>query len=153
MNFYSGIGARITPPAILKRMTEMAKEYALAGYTLRSGAAGGADSAFEAGAGLSKNIYVPWRNFNNHSSPRTPSAAAFDMAAKFHPVWARLNWPAQALLARNCHVILGDDLETPSEFVACWTQDGKVAGGTGHALKIAQAHGISILNLGTKNKF
>lgn len=36
----------------------------------------------------------------------------------------------------------------PVKFVACWTPGGEVVGGTGHALRVAKAHGVPIRNLG-----
>lgn len=47
---YTGIGSRETPPDILELMTKIARFMFKQGFTLRSGGADGADSAFEAGA-------------------------------------------------------------------------------------------------------
>ena len=44
---YAGIGSRATPQAELEAMTEAAKMLSEKGYTLRSGGAKGADTAFE----------------------------------------------------------------------------------------------------------
>ena len=46
---YAGIGSRTTPKVILDLMTSFAKIYAGKGYTLYSGGADGADTAFEYG--------------------------------------------------------------------------------------------------------
>jgi len=147
--YYAGIGSRETPPSTLATMTKIARKLALRGYTLRSGAAPGADSAFEAGAGDAKEIYLPWPRFNGNTSRLCyPSAAALEMAAKFHPAWDRCSQGAQKLHARNCHQILGDDLMTPVRFVVCWTRAGAGGGGTGQALRIAKAEEIPIFDLG-----
>ena len=53
---YAGIGSRRTPPEILRLMERMALILSGAGYTLNSGGAKGADSAFENGA-LRKQIF------------------------------------------------------------------------------------------------
>ena len=66
------------------------------------------------------------------------------MAAEFHPAWDRCSRGARALHARNCHQVLGWDLKTPSEFILCWTKDGKASGGTGQAMRIAKAFNIPI---------
>ena len=142
--FYAGIGSRETPADILTLMTSIAREAAADGYILRSGAAQGADSAFEAGAGDAKEIWLPWRGFNNHPSRLLPSAEAFILAEKFHPAWERCSPAARKLHARNCHQVLGADLATPVEFVICWTKDGRASGGTGQAIRIAQARGIPV---------
>jgi predicted Rossmann fold nucleotide-binding protein DprA/Smf involved in DNA uptake len=47
--YYAGIGARSTPPQILSVMTRLASKLEGMGYTLRSGGAAGADTAFERG--------------------------------------------------------------------------------------------------------
>jgi hypothetical protein len=50
--------------------------------------------------------------------------------------------------SRNCHQILGYDLQSPVDAVICWTPNGKVVGGTRTALLLAQDAGIPIFNLG-----
>ena len=144
MRFYTGIGSRETPESVCKQMTELANHFRTEGYILRSGHAEGADLAFEKGAGLQKEIWIPWKGFNGSFSRFLPSPEAFEMAAKFHPAWDRCSRGAKALHARNCHQVLGFDLKTPSEFVICWTRDGKASGGTGQAIRIAEHHKIPV---------
>lgn len=149
---YAGIGSRSTPPHILDLMSAIAYTLARDGWKLRSGAADGADSAFESGAldGLGAvEIWLPWSRFNGHPSPLIPSPAAFEMAARFHPAWAACSRGARALHARNCHQVLGPDLTSPVSFVLCWTPSGSGSGGTGQALRIARAHSIPIFDLAT----
>lgn len=148
--FYTGIGSRETPAHILLLMTEAAAILESRGWTLRSGAADGADAAFEAGVISAKEIYLPWAGFNNSDSPLTdaPTAAALEMAAGFHPAWERCSQGAQKMHARNCHQVLGQDLKTPSTFVVCWTEGGRLKGGTAQAIRIAQHYGIPVYNLG-----
>lgn len=148
--FYTGIGARSTPAGILSIMTRFAYAAEKLGYTLRSGGAKGADSAFEAGVifPINKEIYLPWPKFNDNTSilcAQTP--AAFAMAAKYHPAWDKCSDTARKFHARNCYQILGLSLTTPVNFVVCWTPEGKVTGGTGQALRIAIDHDIHIFNL------
>lgn len=152
MKFYAGIGSRKTPENILVTMEKIAQRLAVHGYCLRSGAAPGADSAFERGA-TEKEIYIPWRSFNGSSSHLCSiSKAAMDTAAQFHPAWAQCSFGAQKLHARNCYQILGLDLVTPVDFVVCWTPRGSGSGGTGQALRIAKAHSIPIFDLGFGNQ-
>ena len=66
--FYAGIGSRKTPPTIRSLMTKCANQLHNEGFTLRSGGAQGADTAFELGAQLRKEIYLPWRRFNGNDS-------------------------------------------------------------------------------------
>ena len=51
------------------------------------------------------------------------------------------------LIARNLLQIFGENKETPSSFVVCWTPDGKDSGGTGYAIRAAQKAGIPVYNL------
>jgi len=156
MKYYAGIGARITPMNIQNQMTEIAEELAKMGYTLRSGGAEGADIAFENGCnfgGGKKEIYLPWKGFNNNDSIlfQIPPYA-FKIAELYHPRWSSLKPGAQKLMARNCMQLLGQDLKTPSDFIVCWTEGGQITGGTGQALRIAEAYKIPVYNLATKSK-
>jgi hypothetical protein len=94
--FFTGVGSRETPPAVLANMRSLGRDFAKHGWILRSGAADGADQAFEEGA-LSVHctfhdchlygvcyadahgqparcdsgrteIYLPWPKFNGHKS-------------------------------------------------------------------------------------
>jgi len=124
----------------------MAKTLCLMGYTLRSGAAQGADAAFESGS-TRNEIWLPWRGFNGHSSPLLPSPAAFVLAAQHHPAWHACSRGARALHARNMHQVLGPNLDSPSSFILFWTPNIIPSGGTSQALRLAAAHSIPCYNL------
>lgn len=145
--FYTGIGSRKTPFAVLRIMQRIAKNMNTVGYILRSGGAVGADSAFEKGAGDKKEIYLPWLGFNSNQSTLLPTEEAFEMAAKYHPAWHNCDDRARAFHARNCHQVLGHDLKTPTTMVICWTLASSEGGGTGQAVRIAKAYGIKVDNL------
>lgn len=145
---YAGIGSRETPEDVCAQMSLLAGELSSLGYVLRSGAAPGADRAFESGCTGPKQIFVPWPGFGQTDQPCTePPAAAWDVARQFHPAWDRLSPAAKKLMARNSCQVLGPDMNDPSEFVVCWTRDGKASGGTGQAIRIARAYGIPVFNL------
>lgn len=152
---YAGIGSRKTPKSILKRMKRIGKRYALDGYILRSGAADGADTAFEEGCDSvngKKEIYLPWENFNGHSSELYGVCQeALEMAESYHPAWHRCTEAAKKFHARNCYQVLGLCLDDPVDVVICWTKDAELVGGTAQALRIAQDYGIKIINLGDPN--
>ena len=152
---YTGIGSRLISETMISMMTFIAKCLAEHSYTLRSGAADGADSAFEAGA-IKKEIYLPWKGFNKHSSHYyVLNEKALQIASQNHPVWSKLTPAAQKLHGRNVYQVLGYDLDLPSDFVICWTKDGcesyirrtYLTGGTGTALSIASKNNIPIFNL------
>lgn len=154
VKYYTGIGSRKTPPEIKEKMVEVAEKLAEKGYVLRSGGADGADAAFEEGCDNvsgEKEIYLPWPGFNEHPSQyQRPPLKAFEIASEVHPVWNSLTQGARRLHARNCQQILGEKVDGPiSEFVICWTPDGKDAGGTATALKLARQNNIPIYNMGS----
>ena len=148
---YTGIGSRETPESVLVMMTTAAQALDEAGWTLRSGGAPGADSAFEKGVtSKRKEIYLPWPNFNGNNSPlSSPSPDAIKMASELHPNWLACSQGARKLHGRNCHQILGENLATPSDLVICWTKYGQLVGGTAMALRLAMRHNVRIINLGT----
>lgn len=157
--FYAGIGSRSCPPEILSEMNALAQLCARAGYILRSGGADGADTAFEQGCDAvsgQKEIFLPWKNFNKNTSPlfEIPERV-YELAAKYHPAWKILPNAVRKLIARNGQQILGKNLDSPVEFVICFTHDGctkgeertKDTGGTGQAIEIASAHNVPVFNL------
>jgi ribA/ribD-fused uncharacterized protein len=153
--YYTGIGSRKTPINILNKMSEISKAFDNAGFTLRSGGAPGADSAFEKTA-KEKEVFLPWKGFNDKSGiVPEKNDKALKLAEKFHPNWHNLNDTAKKFMIRNVYQVLGKDLNTPSEFVICWTPDGAESdyersiktGGTGFAISLADSLGIPVYNL------
>lgn len=160
MPIYAGIGSRRTPPHILELMTECGRLLAAGGWTLRSGGADGADTAFANGAyecAPKVEIYLPWGRYNEHRVARlySPTAAAYTLSGRHHPAWDRLSPEERTLHARNAHIILGPNLDDPVRMVVCWTPDGSLngrgpkSGGTGQALRIAvsEAPRAEVFNL------
>lgn len=153
MLYYAGIGSQKTPSDIMALMTDIAQVLNRFNITLRSGGAQGADTAFEQGAANLKQIFLPWSDFEgrraNGSSilciPENPDM--FEIAKQFHPAWHRCSPGAQRLHARNVCQILGPDLQTPTDFVVCWTPNGSRSGGTGQALRMAEHYNIPIFDL------
>lgn len=152
MKYYAGIGSRETPKVVEDLMSQMARHLATHGYTLRSGGAEGADSAFEAGCDIvngNKEIYLPWPKFQNSiSNLIVKDDKAYKIAEEFHPYWHNLSQGARKLQARNSHQVLGENLSTPSAFIICYTKNGKRKGGTGQATRIADAHNVPIFDCG-----
>jgi hypothetical protein len=140
-------------------MVAVARKLNGLGWTLRSGGAEGADTAFEAGAGSAIEIYRPRGDQRkpHHQALYADSlwTEAMQAAASVHPAWGRCSDFAKALHARNAFQILGADLRTPSRFVVCWTPDGAKTdhdcthqtGGTGTAIRLADRAAIDVFNL------
>ena len=157
--YYCGIGSRETPFNILSQMINISTHLYKAGYTLRSGHADGADIAFEIGS-LRSEIWLPWKSFNENAKDPQQNYVVIDKndkkafdSIKFHPAADRLVGPVRLLMARNYRQIIGKDGAPNSEFVVCWTKDGKDTGGTGQALRIAAHYDIPIYNLYFPEKY
>ena len=151
---YAGIGARATPPQVLADMRTMAAWLGRQGWHLSSGGADGADSAFAEGAPAGqRTVWLPWRGYNRHGGPdcrvlaEADMPACIELAARLHPAWQRCSPAVRKLHARNV-AILGVTLGRPVDAVVCWTRLGETSGGTGMGIRIAEEHGIPVLNLG-----
>jgi hypothetical protein len=144
MKYYAGVGSREVPQDILDRMTNAAETLEILGFTLRSGGAKGADSAFERGA-TNKEIFYA----------KDATDISRDFTKQFHPAPDRLHGYVLDLMARNSYQVLGYTMNIPSEFVLCYTKDGcehhddrtRDTGGTGQAISIASAYNLPIINM------
>ena len=146
---YAGIGSRQTPPAVMAKMTELAKELEKRGYTARTGDADGADAAIRAGA-MKKEVYTSsgdateqTRKIAREIHP-TPDLIDAMKNKKTGKSIARYVW---GLHARNTNQVFGKKLDSPVDFVIAWTKDGKDTGGTGQAIRYATGKGIPVINL------
>lgn len=159
MKYYTGIGSRETPASVLALMTNIAMSLSDLGYTLRSGRAAGADTAFEKGADNAE-LYIPWKGFaeENVVDPfhqvyvRGDDSYSRDIAETIHPAWHHLSRGAKALHTRNVNQVLGKNSGSPdpSDFVLFYapvTRSGNVKGGTATAVNYAASLGIPTLNL------
>jgi hypothetical protein len=134
--YYAGIGSRRTPPGILETMTRIAGRLCNMGYTLRSGGAERADTAFAKGTPTLEVF-----------RPEDATVAAISMAAKIHPAWRACKAYAQRLHGRNCMIILGARLNEPVDFVICWQDPTVDHGGTRLGMLLAEQNGIPVYNL------
>lgn len=140
LHYYTGVGSRKTPADVLTYMTTVAAFLEQQELILRSGGALGADYAFERGVKDRHCGAVIYR-----AEDATPKSV--DIASKIHPAWDRCSAYAKKLHARNVLQVLGPHCDHPSEFLICWTPDGKDVGGTRTALVLAREHGVPIYNL------
>ncbi|MFW5962023.1 MAG: hypothetical protein ACOCQR_00225 [bacterium] len=169
MKFYTGVGSRNTPKNIQEVMVALAYKLSKKKYILRSGGAEGADYAFEYGcrnANSNMEIFLPWDGFNNLYNDLehfllnnfNNIEQATIIAKTYHPNFDKLSPGAQKLMTRNSYQVLGQDLNTMSEFLVCWTPDActsmedrtQKTGGTGQAIAIASDYGLPIFNLALK---
>ncbi len=153
---YAGIGSRYIPDGMESRIQRIAYTLAELGYTLRSGAAAGADYNFELGcnlAGGDKEIFLPNKGFQDHESSYyvenwTLYLEALKLAEYYYGSgWKFLSDWAKNAHARNVAQVLGWTLDDPCEFVFCYTNNGKKKGGTAQAMRVAEDYNIPIFNL------
>lgn len=163
--FYAGVGSRRTPPEVLDLMRRLGGALGVFGYTLRSGGADGADTAFEEGAkamGHPFEVYLPWYAFHGRVGPgyivvkdSVVTAWALDCVNRVHPAAEKLGNIARMLMARNTYQVAGQGQNLLSQFVVCWTPDGaerinettRDTGGTGQAIRLASQWSIPVFNL------
>lgn len=178
MRYFAGVGSRDAQfiPSVMEEIESIAYELVQKSYILRSGGADGADTAFEKGVdrlitetearvgcarGMNrlKQIFLPWRLMKSkrfpegHPSPLYhPSTEALEMARELlgPSHWGNLKESWRLMHARNCHQVLGANLDSPVDFVLCWTPYGKETGGTATAIKLARRHNIPVINMATK---
>ncbi len=154
---YTGVGSRKTPPEVQTLMTQIAAYLSNQGFTLRSGGASGADRAFEKGASQ-KEIYLPWRNFNNCQGIYNYSQTSWNQAEQIvktiHPNWKACSSGVRKLHTRNAFQVLGFQLDSPSDFLICWTEErnGSIQGGTRTAVILAEKSHIPCFNLWRRNE-
>ena len=153
---WAGIGSRQTPDPVLADMTALARRMADAGWHLSSGGARGADSAFAAGTPVERRtIWLPKPRHNGLTGPDchvlTPEREqeCMKIAGELHPWWHEKDEHVRKLHARNVAILLGPDLDRPVDAVVCWTEGGRLRGGTAMGIRIAREWGIPVLNLGS----
>lgn len=153
---WAGIGSRETPDDICELMTDFSRLMSSKGdWMLQSGAAPGADTAFEIGMHPDRKIiYIPWNGFQKRKVDNKtfwiPPVTKFSLSLveKYHHDHRKLSNGAFKLMNRNCYQVLGYNLQTPVNFVICWTKGGQRIGGTSFAWAIADAYKIPVYNLG-----
>lgn len=153
---YAGVGSRSTPAKVLQWMESIGREMAEAGMVLRSGAAHGADSAFERGCdcvGGDKRTDLPKAGLRGRRPDGTRvlvggGAWARALGRRHHPAWDRLDGYVKLLMARNTHQVLGDEgAQTPGIVVMGWTPGVRGGGGTGQAYRLARAYRVPVVDL------
>lgn len=154
---YAGIGSRETPPDQIQRMIDIAQQLAVHKWILRSGGAQGADQAFMHGAARRAEVFLPWPSYERQQVHACAPARvgthvqddAIEYSRTLHPAPEHLKDAVARLHGRNVHIMLGQDIHDPQpvQVVICWTPHGRVTGGTGMALRVAEKLEIPVINL------
>ena len=162
---YAGIGSREAPSTVLDRAFIIGQHMARHGHLLRSGKANGCDTAFESGCDSvrgNKQIFIPWDRFNRARISQGYIEVnknlwrdLTQLVKAHHPNYRNLTTHARLLMMRNCHQILGYDLQSPSDLVLFYApRMSRVnnvvidcTGGTGFAVRLAYKFNIPCLPL------
>lgn len=149
-------GSRATPPEMQDLIARIAARH---GGPVVHGGAPGADRAATRLITDPKlmSIYLNGPADLRGPDPITAGGRAFN--AREMPGWqealriaAQFEDPyrpgSRTYNARNVMVLLGPQLDTPRERLVVWTPGGMEAGGTGHAIRVANHYGIPVRNLG-----
>lgn len=148
-HIFTGVGARTIPSNIFKILYDIGVNLMADDWICRTGTADGSDMAFRESymdRPLHLEVYAPGDILNNKFGN---ADLAKSIVKNYHPYYDRIQCAfSQALLARNIYQVLGSDLNTPSEIVFCYTDNGLIQGGSAIAIRIAQHYGIPIVNLG-----
>ena len=158
--YYTGVGSRSAPSEIMSLMTSVASKLEQLDYSLRSGAADGADTAFESGVSnpMNKQIFIAWNGFSNRYDSEEgvfnvkgqAVVQAEEIASSIHPAWEKLSRGAKGLHTRNIFQCLGPTLNVPSKFLICYAEvdkHGTPVGGTRTAWECAKQNNIPCFNL------
>jgi hypothetical protein len=152
---YAGIGSRKTPILFQYLFQDIGSILGKKGFLLRSGHSFGADFAFELGASNvkgKKEIFIPWKGYNNSTEIVVEDQNILDQARKIaesiHPFWDGISTGAKHLHTRNIFQITGSTLDDPVDFVLCWTPDSHKRGGTRTAMVYAEQFNIPVYNFG-----
>lgn len=161
MLVFTGIGSRLITLEEKNKIEEISKVFSSLNFTLRSGGAEGSDLAFESSfISSKKEIYIPWKGFNNSTSNLYPENVehwdeAEQIASKAHPRWNYLKSSIKKLHTRNVYQVLGADLNSPSDFIiycADENEQGEVMGGTGQAIRVSNLYDIPKINVRTQRE-
>lgn len=168
------VGSRQTPPLVQIRMLQRVLDYASEMLPddrlfVRSGNAVGADQVANLLHGqlqgrIQTLLYLPYLDFNTELRKNIPARhvrCVEDMDERLlgfhramvkahHPYFRGLSTFALKAHMRNSMIVFGEKHDRPVLRVFCWTRGGEAVGGTGMAIRMANAAKIPVENLWRK---
>ena len=154
------------PDDVLDKMLSISKVLMKSGFMLRfNGETEGFNTKILDIDIARVETYLPWKTFNKDNISLTPKMVrpnedAYHTAAYYHKKFKELPNSARAILARDVHVLLGENVKNPIKLLLCYSSDGaesikeinfKVTGYIGFSIMICDAMGIPVFNLGKKD--
>lgn len=167
MKYITIVGSRKTPIEIVNIYKQIFSCFDKNEFIFRSGNALGFDQVISDFPTANKEIYLPYKTFGpklnifeNTYVPKTQFnnyQDAVNLVRKLHPN-KNLSDMNMQYLARDVYQVLGKDLNTPSDIVYCWTEDGVnnvsnitfKTGGTAMVIRVAEVYKIPVINLNQK---
>lgn len=119
------------PASITERFIEISKVLATKSFGYRYG--GRSDDTLQSDIikteGLKTEIYLPWKKFNvdvktDHISP---TEKAYSIALNSHKVFYKLPPAVRAVISNDVHLLLGEDCNTPLDFLLVYSECGSEA--------------------------
>ena len=159
---FAGIGSRELPEEIYNRLDFLLIEICGLGYDLYSGGAIGFDRKcedfYKGCLNRQSTIFTPNKTVREYIAGHEKIRKVFnvtniwykalDIASKHHPAWHKITKKhIRNLHARNTLIILGEDLNSPVDFVLCWNKD-RNSGGTSQGIRVAEAYDIPVFHMG-----
>lgn len=103
-------------------------------------------------------IFLPWKKFNTDvdATLAYPKEDAYRIGAFYHTKLNDLAGPVKGFIARNVHVLLGGELNTPLSLLICYTEDGsevtkgmdyKKAGNASFFIRVCEDLDIPVFNM------
>lgn len=152
--YFTGVGHRDVKHFFVTLASYISEVAVKKGYKLRTGDAIGMDHGFRSGTKAhQRDVYsakkLPWA-IHGPSCNNWDDALA--IAGSIHPNWGVCTPYVKALHARNVFQVLGEDINTPSDFLVCYARPvdeerTMVKGGTNTTYQIARDWNIPIFNL------
>lgn len=148
------------PPEVVERAKQIAEILNNHEYTVRHDGLSPIAKTFEGIFSTRKELYLPWKNFNEQNSSFSYSTTqSMDIVKKFFPAFDKIKDSAKAFLSRGVRMILGQNLKSNTSLVIVWTEDGvedslhKTAqtGFSGFPMGIAFSMYIPVINLQNAN--
>ena len=113
-----------------------------------------------------RDYILPWKKFNTSVDAKVskPSKYAYEVAAYFHKAFKKIPNVVKTMIARNNHLILGAECDTPVNFIICYSDDGadtkkkvdyKTTGNISYFIEVGEELNIPIFNFkneGAKEK-
>jgi len=150
------------PESVQEKIRELVKALSTKGYIFRYG---GDSTPFLMKIATDEStimdMYVPWKKFNKELPNVMPkvfkmSEKAYGIAAHYHRGFPKLPNGVRAILARDVHILLGEDCKRAVSFMITYTPDGceskdkidyKTTGNVSFAITIADEANIPVFNL------